>query len=184
MSDAQVRFIKAKELAGFAGVSVRRIQQLTQDGVIQSQVNGKNREYEFLPTVQELLKYYREKGDKKNTPKGALEREKLRQMAAKAELAEIKLKEVKSELHHTADIEAVFGALLTRLRTNLLALPQGVAPKLLDQSDINVVVEVLSERLRRCLTEVSAFDFKAFHEVRGDYVEEVQKQADEDAEDG
>ena len=57
--------VKVDVIARFFGVSVRRIQQLTQEGVINTvsvKEDGKSvRRYDLLPTIQSYIKYLSEK---------------------------------------------------------------------------------------------------------------------------
>ena len=177
------QYITPKELAVFADLTVRRIQQLTQDGIIKTDIpapGGRGRLYDSVASVKKLLQYYRKRAEQKNLPNDAMEAEKLRKLAANAELEEIKLAVAKAELHHTKDIEVVFGAMVTRLRVGLLALPQGVAPVLVEQSDINQIVEILTERIHRCLTEMINFDMEMFTSLRGSYVDDGGGEPDEE----
>lgn len=84
---------KVDVIANLFGVSVRRVQQLTQDGVIDTiNVQG-GRRYELEPTVQKYIKYLSDKayGRAKTETEDSLKEQKLR--------AEIDLKESQGELH-------------------------------------------------------------------------------------
>ena len=90
--------VKVDVIARFFGVSVRRIQQLTQEGVINTvsvKADGKSvRRYDLLPTIQSYIKYLSEKAYGKA---GRSEKEvELREQKMKADVA---LKESQGELH-------------------------------------------------------------------------------------
>ena len=55
-------------------------------------------------------------------------------------------------------IERVMGAVLTRLRINLLSLAKGVAVQLRNQDDENLIAEKIHERIVRALNEVVSID--------------------------
>ena len=86
-------YYKADVIANLFGVSVRRIQQLTQDGVISTVQTSQGRRYELAPTIQKYVKYLSDKayGKSKSETESKLKEQKLR--------AEVALKESQGELH-------------------------------------------------------------------------------------
>ena len=82
-----------KVIADLFGLSVRRIQQLTQDGVLETVETKSGRRYEMVPTVQKYIKYLSDKayGKSKTETEKKLKEQKLR--------AEVALKESQGELH-------------------------------------------------------------------------------------
>ena len=86
---------------------------------------------------------------------------------------EIKLQILKGEVHHEKDIERVFGDIFTRIKTNLLTLPLSVAPNLTDEPNVNIIADIISERINKALSEIAAFDFETFKTGAKDYVDEV-----------
>jgi phage terminase Nu1 subunit (DNA packaging protein) len=92
---AEGNLCKVDIIAQLFGVSVRRVQQLTQDGVIHTirDPNGGGRKYEFIPTVQEYIRYLSDKayGKERSERESELKEQKLK--------AEIALKESQGELH-------------------------------------------------------------------------------------
>jgi hypothetical protein len=81
-----------------------------------------------------------------------------RRMIARAKKEELELSEYESGLHKTEDIERVMGAVLTRLRVNLLSISKGVAPQLRNQNDETVIAGKIHERIVRALNEVVNLD--------------------------
>lgn len=86
-------YYKTEVIANLFGVSVRRIQQLTQDGVIATVQTKQGRRYELVPTIQRYIKYLSDKayGKSRSETEAKLKEQKLR--------AEIALKESQGELH-------------------------------------------------------------------------------------
>lgn len=86
-------YYKVDVIANLFGVSVRRIQQLTQEGVISTVQTAHGRRYELAPTIQKYVKYLSDKayGKSKSEAEEKLKEQKLR--------AEIALKESQGELH-------------------------------------------------------------------------------------
>ncbi|MDR1353418.1 MAG: hypothetical protein LBK05_09070 [Treponema sp.] len=157
---AKVKLVSTEELAQFVGVDPRRIQQLTQEGVIKKEPGDKKTaKYDFVRNVHSLLQYYRQKSDsRRSSDSEEMASEKLKQISAKRKLEELKLAQLDGELHKASDIERLIGAMLTRLRINLLALPMGLSPILRDMDDTREIAEKLDERLRRVMDEVTDLD--------------------------
>ena len=84
---------KVDVIANLFGVSVRRVQQLTQEGIISTTEVKRGRRYELTPTVQKYIKYLSDKayGKAQSETEAKLKEQKLK--------AEIALKESQGELH-------------------------------------------------------------------------------------
>jgi len=86
---------KADVIAQLFGISVRRVQQLTQEGIIKTvkDPNGGCRKYELVSTIQAYTKYLSDKahGREKNDENSKLKDDKLQ--------VEIALKESQLEIH-------------------------------------------------------------------------------------
>lgn len=89
-----VQYVKPEILKQFFGVSVRRIQQLTQEGVLKTtEVPGQGRRYDLVRSIQTYIQYLSDKayGKSKSEKEAELKEQKLQ--------AEIALKESQGELH-------------------------------------------------------------------------------------
>ena len=136
-TDEDRQYIKSTTVAKMFGFSgVRRIQQLTQDGVISTvevMENGRKvRRYELIDTVQRYLTHIKkqasgvdqtDQGDSKI--KEALAS--LRYRIAKAEIMELKARELKGQMHRSEDVETITEALVATIRAEILALPGALA---------------------------------------------------------
>ena len=118
-------------IAKIFGVSTRRVEQLKTEGVIRGQ--GKPTKYDLLPTIQAYIKYLSDKanGREKKETDALLETEKLtaekRIKMAKAEMAELELREQQGKLHRAEDVEAIVTDHVLFLRSMLMALPGKLA---------------------------------------------------------
>lgn len=57
-----VQFVKVEVIAQLFGVSVRRVQQLTQEGIIRTtELPGQGRRYELVPTIKTYIQYLSDK---------------------------------------------------------------------------------------------------------------------------
>jgi len=156
---AKVKMVSTEELAQFVGVDVRRIQQLTQDGIIKK--DKKTGMYDFVRSVHSLLQFYRMKSDsRRSSASDEMKSAKERHEMAKAKLEELKLAEKEGELHKAEDIEKIMDALLSRLRINLLAIPMALAPLVQGIDNVLEIAEKIDERIRRAMDEVADLDLE------------------------
>jgi phage terminase Nu1 subunit (DNA packaging protein) len=175
--EQEKNLVKTEKLSQFCGVSLRRIQELTQEKVITPDRRGEKGAnlYDFLPSVRAILAYYREKADSRyHKLSSEMEREKLKQIAARRALDELKLDIARQNAHQTADVERVFGALLGRLRTGLLSVPMSVAPLLTSQENVNIISEIIKERIYRALHEITNFDIENFVDMQTEAAEGLE----------
>lgn len=136
-------------IATIFGVSTRRVEQLKTEGIIKGQ--GKPTKYDLLPTIKAYIKYLSDKanGREKRETDAQLETDKLsaekRIKMAKAEMAELELKEMRGELHRASDVEAITTDHVLYLRSMLMALPGKLA---VDVAAINSAPEC-ADRIKR-----------------------------------
>ena len=136
-------------IAKIFGVSTRRVEQLKTEGIIKGQ--GKPTKYDLLPTIQAYIRYLSDKanGREKKQSDAQLETEKkaaeARYKKAKADMAELELKELRGELHRAADVEAITTDHVMLMRSMLMALPGKVA---VDMAAIKTAPEA-AERMKK-----------------------------------
>ena len=120
-----------KVIATIFGVSTRRVEQLKAEGIIKGQ--GRPTKYDLLPTIQAYIRYLSDKanGREKKQTDAELETKKLeaesKYKQAKAEMAQLELKELRGELHRASDVEAITTDHVMFLRSMLMALPGTLA---------------------------------------------------------
>lgn len=153
---------KTQVIAKLFGLTVRRVQQLTQEGVI-SQVDGKG--YDLLPTIQRYIKYLQDKayGREQKAQMVDLETEKLNAeidlKRSKARMAELELKELEGKMHRSEDVEAMTTDLVLNIRSMLLALPGLLAVDLAEISTAAEISEKIKEAVSDILEELSNYEY-------------------------
>ena len=124
--------VETKQIALLFGLTVRRIQQLTQDGILQTEMVGRQRKYDLLGSVRRYIEYLQKRVSEKGTGNGTQEdadneSRKLRADAdfkqAKAEMAQLELDEIQGKLHRSEDVEAMTNDLVFNVRSMMLHLP-------------------------------------------------------------
>ncbi len=125
--------VDTKTIALMFGLTVRRIQQLTQDGVLETEQVGKTRKYDRDKTVQSYIAFLQDKASGRATAQSDQENES-RKLAAEADLKEAKaaiektkLAELEGQMHRSEDVEAVITDLVFEIRSQITALPGRLA---------------------------------------------------------
>lgn len=130
MADAK-NLVTAQTLANLFEKSTRRIEQLKAEGILKGE--GKPTKYDLLPNIKSYMKYLEAKayGREKKQTDAQLETAKLeaekRIKTAKAEMAEIELKELLGKMHRAEDVEAIMTDHVFFLRSMLMAMPGKLA---------------------------------------------------------
>lgn len=86
-------YYRVEIIASLFGVTVRRVQQLTQEGIISTTKTTEGNRYELAPTIQKYVKYLSDKAYGKSRSEKEME---LREQKLQAEVA---LKESQGEMH-------------------------------------------------------------------------------------
>lgn len=160
--------VDATFVAKLFGLTVRRIQQLTQDGVLATEkVEGNKRRYDLLLTVQKYIGYLQDKVAKKGESKDDAQNESRKikadadLRAAKAEIAEMELKELRGEMHRSEDVEAMTTDLVFTIRGMILALPGRLAIDLSTLTNPAEISERIKQEVYAILLELSNYKYDA-----------------------
>lgn len=157
--------VSAQTVAQVLGLTVRRIQQLTQDGVLQTQPEGKRRVYDLPAAVQAYLQYSISREAGKDAGAAAVERRRALAEAeikeAKAEIATIELKELMGKMHRSEDVEQKTMELVYAIRAMLQALPGRLAMDLAAITKPAEVSERLKTEINHVLSQLSNHEYDA-----------------------
>lgn len=115
-------------IAQFFGLTERRVQQLTQAGVLAATKDGRYNKYDILKTVQRYIAYLQGKAAEKEegrdieTERRASEAE-ASLKESKAGMAAMELRELESKMHRSEDVEAMTTDLIMIITQRLSELP-------------------------------------------------------------
>ena len=141
----------SNELAKLFGVSVRQIQRLTIDGIIEPVNSERPYKFDVQKVCPQYCKFLENKvnSDAQRKVMAELEEEKLRAEArikkAKAEIAELHAKELSGELHRASDVEEITTDHVLYMRSMLMAMPGKLA---VDLAAIQTAAEA-AERVKQ-----------------------------------
>lgn len=170
---------KVELIAKLFDISVRRVQQLTQDGVLQTtavknEAGRTVKRYELGSTVQRYVKYLSDKAYGRNEKTENLEESKLEKEIkikdARAQRLEIELSELKGEMHRSEDVEAVTNELVYTVRSALLALPGRLAVDTCNAETPSEASDIIRDEVHVILSQLAEHEYDP--EVYKRYVRE------------
>lgn len=158
---------KIKEIFGFD--SIRRVEQLTQDGVIEavaiSQGKRSVQRYEFESTIKRYIKYLSDKAYGREQKKCSLGKEEEKLQAeidfkrAKARMAELQLEELEGRMHSAEDVEAMTTDLCLAVRSALLSMPGQLSVDASEAQTAAEVSEIIKKAVNEILEELSRYEY-------------------------
>lgn len=159
--------VRLADLANFLSLSERRIQQMTEDGLI---IRVRRGEYEFIPSIKNYIEsinnvfeeFEDENGVKKSINlKELYVKKNIEYKTKQIEEKEIKLRKMRGELYEATDVEKVWSKLIEIFKAKLLGLPSKVAVKLEGETS-NVIEEELENEVLEALEELMNVDPEEF----------------------
>lgn len=170
MGEIESELVDAKKLKALLGFeNVRRIQQLTQDGVIDTieiDNNGRKvRRYDLWPTAKKYIAYLQDKAAGRDIKKAAASKNEEKLQAeidykrAKARIAELELDEIEGRMHRAEDVESMTTDLCLAIRSALLALPGRLATDLAEINDPSLIATRIKEEVVDILEELSNYRY-------------------------
>ena len=146
--ETKIEYRTSAQVAKVFGVSAKRVQQLTADGVIETEETPKGRRYPWEKTVTQYIAFLSEKanGREKKQTDANLETEKLS--------AEVRIKEAKAE-----DVEAIVTDSALYLRSMLMALPGRMAVDLANAKTAPEASEVVKKEVYGILNAMAQYKY-------------------------
>ncbi|MBD5395615.1 MAG: DNA-packaging protein [Lachnospiraceae bacterium] len=152
--------VNQKELAAILGVSDRRIRQLRDIfGLFEKgRTEGKKtKNYCLEKCVPEYINYKLEAEVNQGTSI-IKEKEQAEHEQIKKKISVLKLRMLRGELHEADDVEEFLTDMLLNFKNRILAVPQKVAPLVISEDDVNVIINILEKELFGALDELSEYD--------------------------
>lgn len=167
VKEPQKELVKMNEIAKIFQVTVRRVQQLTQEGIIETVVikQGKRelRRYDLISTIMRYIQYLSDKANGREQKCGDKEEEKLQAeidyKAAKAKIAMLQLDELEGRMHSAEDVEAMTTDLCLAVRSALLSMPGQLSVDVAEAQTAAEVSEVIKVAVNDILEELSRYEY-------------------------
>nr|DAF27418.1 MAG TPA: DNA packaging protein [Caudoviricetes sp.] len=147
--------VNQKTLAQCLGISTRQVRNLKQEGLFNTIEN--NRNYILENCIQDYInfKVNSERGSSASINKEKVQAE---HEEVKKQISVLKLRKLRRELHEAGDVESFLSDMLIQFKNRLLSLPAKLAMQVSGETDINKVIQVLTEGLNEALSELSEYD--------------------------
>lgn len=156
------RNVTTTELALILGITGRRVQQLTQDGVLTTVSRGK---FVLSDAVQAYIGSISRGGLTKEEAEKAKKIERVKAKAeatlktSKAKIAQAEAKELSGQMHRSEDVAAMTAELIYTIRGALMALPSRVAINAAALSDPAEVAEYMRGEVNQIAEEIALFRY-------------------------
>lgn len=187
--------VKVEIIAKVFQVTVRRVQQLTQDGIIQTvEINEgrrKLRRYDLIPTIMQYIKYLSDKANGREQKSSVADKEEEKLQAevdlkrAKANIAKLELDELEGRMHSADDVEAMTTDLVLAVRSALLSLPGQLSVDVAEARTAAEISEIIKKAVNDILDELSRYEYnpdeyrRRVRERQG-WLEKIEQDEDED----
>jgi len=149
--------VKTTALAAIVGVSARRIQQLAQDGVLESDGKG---QFKLYDSVQRFIEMRSREKELTKSEKDRDEAE-VSMKKAKAIVAVLEAKELQGKMHRSEDLAAFTEDLIFTIRGMLLALPGRLAVDAAATSTAADAAELIRQEVYKVMEELSRYKYDA-----------------------
>ena len=151
--------VSTTELAALFGVTGRRIQQLTQDGTFQQVKRGRfNLKDAIEAWVDDRNKYGSSDADIKQANISKAKSD-ARLKSAKADMEELRAKELKGQMHRSEDIEAITEDMIYTIRSALMALPGRVSVDAHACATTAEVADVITREVHKIMKELAGYHY-------------------------
>lgn len=160
---------KVEIIAKLFQVTVRRVQQLTQEGILSTveikEGNRTLRRYDLMPTIQAYIKYLSDKAYGREQKESVSDKEEEKLQAevdikkAKAKIAQLELDELEGRMHSADDVEAMTTDLCLAVRSALLSMPGQLSVDVAEATDAAEISEIIKSTVNDILDELSRYEY-------------------------
>ncbi|MEN6437033.1 MAG: hypothetical protein ABFD97_00450 [Syntrophobacter sp.] len=145
--------VSAKELAIVLGLSIRRIQQLVQDGIFEAVEKGK---YNLAKSVSRYINLNTKEQSESDKQRAEAE---ISIKKAKAIVAVMEAKELQGKMHRSEDVAAMTEDLIFAIRGMLIALPGRLAVDTSTTKTPAEAAEIIRQEVYKVMEELSHYQY-------------------------
>lgn len=158
------KLVGSEVIAAIFGVTSRRVQQLTQDGIIVAKKEKGANKYDLLPTIQRYIKYLSEKANTRGEQKDDVVEKKRQQADAdlkrsRADMAALQFKELDGKMHRSDDVEAVMTDMVFTVRSALLSLPGRLAVDVSETETAAEASQIIEAEVHLLLAQLAEYHY-------------------------
>lgn len=154
------KMISSQEVADITGMALRTTQDLAKKGILTCEKKGNKLMFDLYTVIREYCEYVAQLNRKDFASiEEAKAYEDVRIKKAKAEMAELELKELKGSLHAAEDVESMTTDLVLVIRSSFLALPGRLSAELAEMDDASEISERLKKEIFDVLEDLSNYEY-------------------------
>lgn len=149
--------VSSSELAVLFGRTTRRIQQLTQDGILSTDSKGK---YNLKDAIEAWVEQNSgDSGDELTRAKADRALHEVRLKKAKADMEELRAKELSGTMHRAEDVRAITEDMIFAIRSALNALPGRVSVDVHACGSAAEVSALLTKEVHKIMKELAGYRY-------------------------
>lgn len=150
--------VNTTTMAAVLGLTVRRVQQLIQDGTLQTESKGR---ILLIENVQRYISYagngrISEEEQKLEIAKKTAD---IRIKKARADILRLEAEELKGNFHRSEDVEAITTDLVMSIRSMLTSLPGRLAVAVAQHDSAEECSIIIKEQINDVLNALSDYDY-------------------------
>jgi phage terminase Nu1 subunit (DNA packaging protein) len=151
--------VDGNKLALILGITERRIQQLANEGVIQKASHGR---YKFVQSIHEYVRYLQGRAIRAAKVRSVTFSERARKTNVEAQILELRLAERTGQLISIEDAAMIWQRILSRVRGQILSLPNKIPPYLLGITELPEIKAVIEKYIYEVMNELSEIPAEKF----------------------
>lgn len=157
LAEFKSMFVFPNVIAALLNISERSVSQLRDQHTIQTNEDGKYPLVETIAAACEHMRNSRGRGRPKNTddPENPLVAEQIRKLAAQADAAEMKNEVTRRNLIPRDDVINGMRDSFANARARLLAIPKKAAPRIVGETSIVAIEEILVDHVSEACAELA-----------------------------
>ena len=149
--------IGTSEAASISGLTIRRIQQLIQDGTIPTIEKGKITLGDLYESLIRQSK--KELSDEDRKIEQAKRKAEATLKASKAQMAKLEADELAGKMHRKEDVENIMADMVYTIRDALMALPGRLAVDAANASSAAEASDVIRKEVHKIMNELADYEY-------------------------
>ena len=149
--------IGTSEAASISGLTIRRIQQLIQDGTIPTIEKGKITLGDLYESLIRQSK--KELSDEDRRIEQAKRKAEATLKASKAQMAKLEADELAGKMHRKEDVENIMADMVYTIRDALMALPGRLAVDAANASSAAEASDVIRKEVHKIMNELAEYEY-------------------------
>ena len=150
--------VNTTAMAIILGITVRRVQQLVQDGTFKTAEKGKLFLIDNVHSYFDLITSKEKTEDEKKLDKAKMAAE-VKLKAAKATMAQLQADELKGKMHRSEDVQAFTQSMVDTIKQALLSLPGRMSVELSLCETAEECSVIIKDTVKDVLRELSEFEY-------------------------